>query len=164
MGLFYSSSKLYAESIAYFGDLLQFMIPAYALGMSVNEKDIEGTKQMVYSYGTTQIIVHAVKMIVSEERPDGSNHHSFPSGHTASAFSGASFIHHRYGLSQAAIPYGLALFVGFSRVYARRHYTHDVLAGAMISSLVSYFMVDKYVDITIEMNQNKKEIGFIYRF
>ena len=158
------SSKLHAVSIQYIGDMLQYIIPAYALGMSVNEKDIEGAQQMVFSFGVTQLTVNSIKLIVPERRPDGTDKHSFPSAHTASAFSGASFIHKRYGLMQASVPYVLAAFVGFSRVYAKRHWTHDVLAGATISCLVSYFMVSKYVDITIEMGQKKREVGFIYRF
>ena len=49
------------------------------------------------------------------------------------------FINNRYG-SKFGIPaIFLASFVGYSRVYAEKHYWEDVLAGALISVFASIF-------------------------
>ena len=49
------------------------------------------------------------------------------------------FINNRYG-SKVGIPaIFLASFVGYSRVYAEKHYWEDVLAGALISVISSIF-------------------------
>jgi hypothetical protein len=57
-----------------------------------------------------------------QKRPnykEGDIKKSFSSGHTSSAFAGASFIQRRYGFKQAIIPYGLAIATGASRIYAK---------------------------------------------
>ncbi|GHT14149.1 hypothetical protein FACS189426_20080 [Bacteroidia bacterium] len=42
-------------------------------------------------------IIFTTKNITGRKRPDGSNYHSFPSGHTATAFVAAEFLHQEYG-------------------------------------------------------------------
>jgi hypothetical protein len=54
------------------------------------------------------------------------------------AFAGAEFIRKQYGIGWAAPAYLAAGFVAWSRVEARRHHTHDVLAGAAIGILANH--------------------------
>lgn len=62
--------------------------------------------------------------------------HSFPSGHTTAIFSiMIPFIAVAPALVFILIP--LALFVAISRIYLGLHYPSDVLAGAIIGTLVS---------------------------
>lgn len=75
----------------------------------------------------------AVKYISHEERPDGSDNLSFPSGHTAQAFLAASIVHTEfrdksqlYGIGA----YALATSVGVLRMVNDKHWQSDVVAGA----------------------------------
>ncbi|RZK59145.1 MAG: phosphatase PAP2 family protein [Hymenobacter sp.] len=75
----------------------------------------------------------AVKYISREERPDGSDNLSFPSGHTAQAFLAASIVHTElrdksqwYGVGA----YALATSVGVLRMVVDKHWQSDVVAGA----------------------------------
>ncbi|MGI4834196.1 MAG: phosphatase PAP2 family protein [Janthinobacterium lividum] len=75
----------------------------------------------------------AVKYISREERPDGSDNLSFPSGHTAQAFLAASIVHTElrdksqwYGVGA----YTLATGVGVLRMVVDKHWQSDVVAGA----------------------------------
>jgi membrane-associated phospholipid phosphatase len=66
-----------------------------------------------------------LKYSVPRERPEGSD----TSGHTSAAFSGATFIHRRYGWKYGIPAYLAVAFVGWSRVESGKHYSDDVLRG-----------------------------------
>lgn len=75
------------------GDILQIAIPLSAGIITLLKRDFEGTKQLALSYGTTLAITYAIKYASRVKRPEGRDRYdSFPSGHTSSAFSGASFL------------------------------------------------------------------------
>ena len=145
------------------GDLTQIMVPVYAFGMTINEQGWEGAKRFAYSFGAMQLSVIGLKKVVKEQRPDGSGNNSFPSGHTAGAFSGATFIHKRYGLKRAVVPYLLAGFTGYSRIYAEKHYWHDVIAGAALSGFFTWVLVDKY-DFQVSADSEHIKLGFRTEF
>jgi len=119
------------------GDVLAVAIPLTGYGATLYNHDSQGQKEFYYAYGTDMLITNSLKYTVREKRPDSDNRDSFPSGHTSSAFTGATFIHKKYGLKYAILPYILASFTGYTRVDANRHYIHDVVAGALLGSLSS---------------------------
>ena len=82
--------------------------------------------------------VQAIKMATGVERPDGSNRHSFPSGHTATAFTGAHLLFKEYRETSAWIGvagYATAATVGTMRILNRKHWVSDVVAGAGVGIL-----------------------------
>ena len=98
------------------------------------------------SYVIMATTVLSLKSIVKEERPDGSNNNSFPSGHTATAFAGAEFLWQEY--KDKSIWYGIAGYAvatgtGLFRIYNNRHWLTDVTAGAgigILSTKLAYWM------------------------
>ncbi len=145
--LCFNVQNAYAEknsTIAKIGDYMQVIVPAYAFGMAMNEPGWEGARQFAYSFAAMEATVYGLKYTVHERRPNKADSHSFPSGHTASAFSGATFIHKRYGIKRAIIPYAMAGYTAFSRVAADKHWWWDTLAGAAIGSAFSWAIVDRY--------------------
>ena len=79
---------------------------------------------------------------------------SFPSGHTASVFclcmSICIFIKKKYLPLLLVL---LAYIVGFSRIYLSQHFLIDVLAGALIGSLIP-IITSKYIEPLL-FNKNK---------
>lgn len=164
IGALYCECACAKTAIEEIGNYLQVIVPAYAFGMAVNEKDWQGAKQFAYSFASMQVSVWGLKSAVGETRPDGSDKNSFPSGHTASAFSGATFIHKRYGIKRAIVPYLLAGFTGYSRIEAHKHYLHDVVAGAAVSGLFTWLFVSKYDGLQVSASPEHVKVGFRTEF
>ncbi|MDR2534336.1 MAG: phosphatase PAP2 family protein [Tannerellaceae bacterium] len=85
------------------------------------------------SYLLSTLAVQAVKHTVSVARPDGAADNSLPSGHTATAFTGAHILFREYGATRPWIGiagYAAATSTGIMRVMNRRHWLGDVAAGA----------------------------------
>lgn len=120
------------------GDVGAVLLPVAGLTAILINKDWEGLKQGVFSGITTLGVTYALKYAVKKERPDHSDFHSFPSMHTSVSFAAASFIQRRYGWKWGAPAYVLSTYVGWSRVYGKKHDWWDVAAGAVIGTASSY--------------------------
>ena len=142
------------------GDILQIAIPSVAYGTTLYLGDKEGQHQFYKSFGTNLGVTYGLKFSINKKRPNGGDH-SFPSGHTSSAFQGASFIHKRYGLEYAIPAYLLATFVGYSRVECDAHYTSDVVAGAIIGTLSSFYFTTKYKGFDIKPIVMNNKYGLV---
>ena len=126
------------------GDILQFALPATALTSSFFYKSNDKPYwQFIKSYAVTVVSVHTLKRLINKPRPNGGKY-SFPSGHTASAFSGAAFLQRRYGWKIGITAYLLASYTGYTRIKANKHDIYDVAAGAGIGILNSYIFVKPY--------------------
>jgi membrane-associated phospholipid phosphatase len=79
------------------------------------------------------------------QRPSTEGSGSFPSAHTAAAFSVATVFAERYRNHRWAplAAYGLAGVIGFSRVSGRAHFPSDVFLGAALGYSISHFVVLK---------------------
>jgi membrane-associated phospholipid phosphatase len=136
------------------GDVLQIALPLGAGMMTLIKGDFQGSKQLAYSYATTLALTYSLKYIVGKRRPEGRElYDSFPSGHTASAFSGASFIQRRYGWKYGWPAYVLAAIVGVSRMEGPDGYHDfwDVLAGATVGISSTYLFTSKYEEPIIDI-------------
>lgn len=80
-------------------------------------------------------VTYGLKHIVKSTRPDGTDNHSFPSGHSARAFRGAEMLRSQYGWGWGAGGYAVAAGVAALRIDHRRHRFGDVAAGAAIGFL-----------------------------
>jgi membrane-associated phospholipid phosphatase len=132
-----------ADGIQTSGDILQFVLPAAAAGLTLYNKDGTGALEFGESLAATLGATYGLKYAVNERRPNGGGQ-SFPSGHTSISFSSAEFMRKRYGWEYGVPAYALASWVAYSRVESREHYAHDVIAGAGIGILSSYIFTRPY--------------------
>lgn len=129
------------DAIEEAGDILQIVLPAGGAAAAIATQDWEGLGQLGGSWVTTTAATQVLKFGTQKNRPSGDSSLSFPSGHAASAFSGAAFIHRRYGPWFGVPAYLAATFVGYSRIYADKHFLDDVVAGASIALLSNWAWV-----------------------
>ena len=101
------------------------------------------------SYAIMAAFVNGIKYTAKEMRPDGSTANSWPSGHTATSFVGATLLHKEYGLTRSpwwsVAGYGVATATGVMRVLNNRHWISDVMSGAgigIMSTEVGYALCD----------------------
>lgn len=124
-------------------------------------------------------ITSALKSEVGRTRPNGFDQRSFPSGHTSSAFTAASFAKHniqQYDLDESSKKYfdwtfnGAAIATGWARVEAGRHYPSDVLAGAALGNVVASIISEMYLDtndnvtISIQLFRGSQNVAFSFAF
>ena len=69
-----------------------FHLGAAELGLKCESSFAERAVTATLAYGTQTLICYTLKSLIREERPDGSRMNSFPSAHTAAAFTGAELI------------------------------------------------------------------------
>lgn len=89
------------------------------------------------SIAITQLITQSLKLTTLRTRPNKSDNHSFPSGHTSSTFALAGSLNGIYGWRVGIPAYLCASVVGAQRINQNAHYLSDVLVGALIGYLVS---------------------------
>lgn len=125
-------------------DIAVIALPAAALIGVLAQKDWKGLIQGVETAGATAAATLILKYAVKERRPDGSNMHSFPSGHTSVSFATAGFLQRRYGWKVGAPAYAIAAYVGWGRVYAKKHHWWDVVAGGAIGAGCAYIFTTPF--------------------
>jgi membrane-associated phospholipid phosphatase len=131
------------------GNILEFVLPAAAAGITAYMKDWTGTLQLGESIVLNEGITGILKYTVKERRPNGEDDHSFPSGHMSLSCTSAEFMRKRFGWIYGTPMYALAAFVGYSRIESKHHYLHDVAAGAVIGIASGYIFTRPYHGIEI---------------
>jgi membrane-associated phospholipid phosphatase len=129
-------------------DYLQYA-PA-AAGLIISISGVEGKHTLpnqialfIKSEFVMTAVVYSLKYTVGEARPDSGQKNSFPSGHTAQAFSAATFLSKEYGHKSIWISIGAytaASTVGVFRMLNNRHWVSDVFVGAGIGILSTEFV------------------------
>jgi hypothetical protein len=140
----HANTRLITNFKSSIDDYTQYFGPAMTLGLKIG--GVEGRSDWqrllvssAMSYGIMAALVNSIKYTASEMRPDGSTRNSWPSGHTATSFVGATILHKEYGLTRSpwysVAGYGIATATGVMRVLNNRHWVSDVLSGAGIGIL-----------------------------
>lgn len=121
-------------------------------GLLTHDPDLyNGAWEGVVALGVTGLATTALKVGIGRERPNhggdpdefhpGSHdggYHSFPSGHSAAAFSLATILSesaHRRWVSVAS--YGFATGVAWARVQGDHHWVSDVVGGAILGTVTT---------------------------
>jgi membrane-associated phospholipid phosphatase len=138
-----SGGAVASEDTESLGDALRVALPAAAFALTFKRDDRDGRRQFYRSFGATAIGTVLLKEAFDKKRPDGIGDDAFPSGHAATAFQGAAFIHRRYGIKTAWPAYVLAGFTAWSRVDADEHDNADVLAGAAVGAASSFLLAER---------------------
>ena len=137
----YEWRNTYAPNFSYnYDDYIIYVPIVVMFGLAIGgNKSRSGWKRMlvlaIFSFALMLIVTNILKSICGILRPDGSDFYSFPSGHTAAAFTASTLLYKEYGYRvkwTAILVYFTAVAVGLTRILNNRHWLSDVLAGALI--------------------------------
>jgi membrane-associated phospholipid phosphatase len=121
------------KTITTAGTGIAIALPVIAAGITAYKRDWNGTAELAATTLATVGTAFALKQIVRERRPDGSDYKSFPSDTTALGASGSSFLFRRYGWQYGLPALAASQFVSYSRVQADKHHWYDTLASSAIA-------------------------------
>lgn len=142
-------STTFASDTQKAGDALLVLIPLTGFATATIKRDREGQVQFIKAFVANAAITGALKFAIDKRRPNGNCCESFPSGHASISFMGATFLQKRYGQKLGIPAYAAATFVAYSRVESDKHFVEDVIAGAAIGYLSSYFFTTRYQGVAI---------------
>lgn len=134
-------------------DYMQYAPAAVMLGLkALGVKSRSSWGRMLVSDALSVLfmgsVVNTLKTTTHVMRPDGSNDHSFPSGHTATAFMTATMLTKEYGHKSPWVgvgAYSVATATGLMRMANNKHWLSDVLTGAgvgILSTEMAYCLTD----------------------
>ena len=130
------------DAFTTYGDVGRYAIPVGAAVLAALKDDSDGLKRLALSSAMTMGTTYGLKYAINDTRPNGKAR-SFPSGHTAFAFTGAAFVYKRYGWKWG-LPVEIdAAAVAYSRVDANAHRWRDVLSSAALAHVSVYFLVER---------------------
>ena len=129
----------------YIGDTpeqIALSLGAYVYGRAFHQPKVSHLgMDLIQAQLLTEMLVEPIKFATGRQRPDGSNHQSFPSGHAAVTFATATVIERHLGWRKAILGYTIASYVAASRLHDNRHYLSDVIFGAAVGSIAGRTVV-----------------------
>ncbi len=132
-------------------DALRYVPAAAVYGLNLagikgKSSLIDATGIYILSTGMSGVGALTIKRVTRRSRPDGSDNHSFPSGHATSAFASAEFLKQEYkdvSPIYGYAGYGVATATAVMRLYNKKHWLSDVVTGAgigILSTKVAYLV------------------------
>ncbi len=125
-------------------------------GEEPKKEFLKRLKLFAVSEGVVNGIVEPIKRIVHRRRPGSfTEFDSFPSGHTATSFLGAEMLRQAAKDKAPALAYAgytVAIATAFMRVYKKKHWLSDVIAGAVlgiIAANIATYMAKRQANHTI---------------
>jgi membrane-associated phospholipid phosphatase len=129
---FFSPAKHFGET----PEQMALSIGTWVIGRVLDKPKVSHLgMDLLRAQAVTELLVEPIKLVTHRERPDGSNHQSFPSGHAAVTFAAATVIQRHLGWRRSIIAYGIASYVAASRLHDNRHYLSDVVFGAAAGTI-----------------------------
>ena len=122
------------DAWARFGDVGRFGLGAAALLLPLKRRDWNGSFDALTGVLASAAISKTLKPFIDERRPNGEDEKSFPSQHAAESFAAGLSLRRTLGEPFGPIGVGAATLVATSRLFARKHWLRDILAGIAIGT------------------------------
>lgn len=156
-----SGLRSFMEAVSHYGDWpSHIVLGCLLMGLAFWRGDRKWVRifaAMILACALAGITTRVVKISTGRARPNvqtetrwhgalqfNPRYNAFPSGHTASStgfFATLAFVSWRLGGALLAIP----ALIAFSRMYVGAHHLSDVVAAALLGTLVAYFVARRVI-------------------
>jgi membrane-associated phospholipid phosphatase len=166
-----AQSTIYRNNFSNFStkldDILQYTPTILNVGLSASGLKTKNTRAdrlgiFVLGTGIYVVATQGLKYAINETRPNGTEH-SFPSGHAATAFFGATILAKEYGENYPWIAVGGYTIAGTTavlRMANNQHWASDVLMGAGIGIASAEIASYLYPKIKTKLFDSKSAWNF----
>ena len=162
--VFGSSFNSKADNIFPFVPIAQIYL-GKSLGFQPQTSYRNQTFNIIIANTASVVVVEIAKRLAKRERPDMSDNLSFPSGHSAVAFTNATLLYYEYKDSNFWYASSGFLFAGATaafRIANNKHYASDVLVGSGIG--IASGIVFSHISPlkAFRVSKKSKTTAFIY--
>ena len=166
-----AQSTIYRNNFSSFStnldDILQYTPTILNVGLSASGLKTKNTRAdrlgiFVLGTGIYVVATQSLKYAINETRPNGAEH-SFPSGHAATAFFGATLLAKEYGENYPWIAvggYAIAGTTAVLRMANNQHWASDVFMGAGIGIASAEIASYLYPKIKTKLFNSKSAWNF----
>ena len=166
-----AQSTIYRNNFSSFStnldDILQYTPTILNVGLSASGLKTKNTRAdrlgiFVLGTGIYVVATQGLKYAINETRPNGTEH-SFPSGHAATAFFGATLLAKEYGENYPWIAvggYAIAGTTAVLRMANNQHWATDVFMGAGIGIASAEIASYLYPKIKTKLFDSKSAWNF----
>jgi membrane-associated phospholipid phosphatase len=166
-----AQSTIYRNNFSSFStnldDILQYTPTILNVGLSASGLKTKNTRAdrlgiFVLGTGIYVVATQSLKYSINETRPNGTEH-SFPSGHSATAFFGATLLAKEYGENYPWIAvggYAIAGTTAVLRMANNQHWATDVFMGAGIGIASAEIASYLYPKIKTKLFDSKSAWNF----
>lgn len=138
-----ATKRTLADAWARLGDVGRCALIGGAVVLPLRRRDWNGSFDALTAVLVSSATCKAIKPFVPERRPNREDSNSFPSQHAAECFAAGLALRRYFGEPTGAAAIGVATLVAMSRLFARKHWTIDVVAGIAIGA-ASVMAVEAY--------------------
>jgi membrane-associated phospholipid phosphatase len=164
---FQRNKSHFSEQVSYYAEMGGTGAPVglaatYLIGTILKNPKLKKASTLAFSsLLISGVLVQGLKQVFSRTRPyaaldqwefqgpgkiKGKDHVSFPSGHTAAAFSVAASIATIYDSKLIKVlAYSAATLTGLSRIHDNKHWMSDVFMGAILGTVTGIFVTKRHM-------------------
>jgi len=122
-------------------------IATYAWGRIFDEPKVSHLgMDLLQGQIMAEALFNPIKLATHRLRPNGSDHLSFPSGHSSITFATATVLERHLGWRKSFLAYAIATYVATSRLHDNDHWLSDVVFGAAVGTIAGRTVVHHAAD------------------
>ena len=149
----------------HYGELYSGLFALSLTGVhSLKQNEFQTLEYAFATLGANGVTSILLKETIRRDRPDKSNHRSFPSAHTSQSFATATILNETFGWKLGLPAYCLAIVTAMNRMQDNKHYLSDVVFGGSLGTALGIGFSKAYLGESKKINLTFNSVNSEFRF